>query len=292
MFYSVTVYDDELMYNELNQTISTDEFPKNFSLEQVSSITKPHKSTIENTDYINKRFHEETEESQKLTNSLLVIENHHNERRQHPESCKSKQNEVIESRQETQVEMADWVSIHYQDILPLKHVSPQEVQSQYSLTRPSVQPTVSRRMCESLDPLLKNTISFSAQQLLIRQLEQKYQNPSKYYSQYVEWKSVHVYDIISSLKHIHQQEVKNTLLLPSKESNTCYRVFKLLDPKTVYTFPEQQIAIKMSEGHELCVYQYLSSSWQSWATEAVLERRKEITGDDKNNKGKKELFIF
>ena len=278
--YSVTVYDDGLMYNELNNTISSDEFPKNLSSKGASATSKPHKSMIKNITFISNRCHEETKKGQKLTNSFLLIENHQPERRQHPESCKSEQDEVIESRQETQVEMADWVSIYYQDVLPLKHVSPQEVLRQYSLTRPSVQPTVSMRMCEPLDPLLKNATPFSAQQMLIKQPEHIYQNPSRYYSQYVECKSIYVYDITSSPKHVYQQEVKNTPLLPSKESNTCNRAFESLDSlsKTVHTCLEQQRSIRSPEGHELCVYQHLSSSRQSWA-ERVVQQRKEITGD-------------
>ena len=280
LFYALTVYDDGLMYNELNNTISSDEFPKNFSLEPACCAAKPHKSMIENITFIDKRFHGQTKEGQKLASLLLVIKNDHNERLQHSESCKSEQDDVVDSSQETPVEIADWVSIYYQDVLPLKYVSPQEVQSKPFLTRPSVQPTVSMRMCESLGSLLKNAISFSAPQMLIKQPEQKYQSASRYYSQYVEWKSVYVYDITSSPKHVYQQEVKNTPLLPSKESNTCNRAFESLDSlsKTVHTCLEQQRSIRSPEGHELCVYQHLSSSRQSWA-ERVVEQRKEITGD-------------
>ena len=85
-----------LMHNELNRSISQYEFPKNSSLEQISSTSKPQKSVIENINFSNNSFHEETKEHQKLANLILVIENHHNERRQHPKSytCESDKGNV------------------------------------------------------------------------------------------------------------------------------------------------------------------------------------------------------
>ena len=60
--------------------------------------------------------------------------------------------------------------------------------------------------------------------------------------------------------------------------------------KTVHILSKQQIVINMLEGHELCVYQYLNSSQQSWTTEAV-EQWGATNEDYKTSKGK-ELLVF
>ena len=173
---------------------------------------------IGNIGFSNNRFHKETKEGQKLTNLLLAIENLEHERHQHPKSCRD---EVTDSSQENRTNIkAYWFTIYYQDILPLKHVSSQ-VQSKSFLTRPSMEPSIHVRMHESLGNFLKPPAFSSIKQMLIEQPERKSQSASRYYCRCSEWKPSYVYDIISTLKHIHQQEVENTLRLPMKKSNMC-----------------------------------------------------------------------